>query len=149
MTHLTISPSTPAHESELPIHELYRELLEAWNRQDASAFAAGFADNGSCIGFDGSTMTGPGEIESALGAVFADHETADYVALVRELRFLSPETAVVRAAVGMVPPGGSDLLPERNALQSLVAHRGEGRWRIELFQNTPAVSTAAPSSWSR
>lgn len=140
----TLSPSTPAHESELPVHDLYRQLLEAWNRQDAAAFAAGFAGAGSCIGFDGSTMVGPAEIESALSGIFSDHETADYVAVARELRLLSVDTALLRAVVGMVPPGQSDLSPEQNAIQSLVAHHDGGRWRIELFQNTPARFDGRP-----
>lgn len=140
----TVAPSTPASQTELPVRDLYRELLEAWNRQDAAGFAACFAGTGSCIGFDGSTMDGPAEIESALGGVFSDHETADYVAVVRELRFLSPDTALLRAVVGMVPPGESDLNPEQNAIQSLVARHDSGQWRIELFQNTPARFDGRP-----
>ena len=140
----TDTSSTTAPGSELPVRDLYRALLEAWNQQDATAFAAGFAGTGTCIGFDGSTMNGPAEIEEALGGVFSDHETADYVAVVRELRFLSPETALLRAVVGMVPPGESDLNPEQNAIQSLVAHHDGDRWRIELFQNTPARFDGRP-----
>ena len=144
MPGLTISPDAPAQEAERPVHELYRRLLEAWNAQDATAFAAGFAGDGCCVGFDGSTMVGPSENESALGGVFSDHETADYVALVREVRLVEPDTALLRAEVGMVPPGETDLSPDRNAIQSVVAHREDDRWRIELFQNTPARFDGRP-----
>ena len=44
----------------------------------------------------------------------------------------------------MVPPGGDDLNPEANSLQSLVAERRDGGWRIALFQNTPAQYHGRP-----
>ena len=36
------------------IEHLYRQLLDAWNRQDASGFASLFAEDGNAVGFDGS-----------------------------------------------------------------------------------------------
>ena len=140
----TVFPQTPSTAPEFPIHDLYRELLEAWNDHDASAFAGTFAEHGNSVGFDGSMMNGAAEIEKTLRGIFSDHETAAYVAVVREVRFLSPQTAVLRAVVGMVPPGSSELSPEQNAVQSLVAHRDGDQWRIELFQNTPARFDGRP-----
>ena len=37
---------------------LYERLLRAWNDQNADAFGAVFAEDGSAVGFDGSTMNG-------------------------------------------------------------------------------------------
>jgi uncharacterized protein (TIGR02246 family) len=139
-----VTPVTPSNAPEFPIYDLYRQLLEAWNEQDATAFAAKFADDGDAVGFDGSIMDGRAEIESSLSGIFSDHETADYVALVRKIRFPAPDTAVLRAVVGMVPPESSELAPERNAVQSLVAQRFGGQWRIVLFQNTPARFDGRP-----
>jgi hypothetical protein len=44
----------------------------------------------------------------------------------------------------MVPPGASDINPATNAVQSLVAVRREGVWRIALFHNTPAAFHGRP-----
>lgn len=44
----------------------------------------------------------------------------------------------------MVPPGGSDINPAVNAIQSLVAVRREDLWRIALFQTTPAAFHGRP-----
>jgi uncharacterized protein (TIGR02246 family) len=118
--------------------------LEAWNRQDAAHFAALFDEDSNVVGFDGSQMNGPSEIESTLRQIFGDHRTATYVGKIRGVRFLVPEVAVLRAVVGMVPPGQSDLNPAVNAIQSLVAVKKEGRWRITLFQNTPAQFHGRP-----
>jgi uncharacterized protein (TIGR02246 family) len=124
---------------------LYRALLDGWNRGDAAAFADCFADHGSMVGFDGSTVDGRPSIERHLAAVFADHRTAAYVARVDETRPLGPDTALLRAVAGMVPPGTSDLNPALNAVQSLVARRSaRGGWRIEHFQTTPAAFHGRP-----
>ncbi|MCA0455765.1 MAG: SgcJ/EcaC family oxidoreductase [Chloroflexi bacterium] len=121
---LKIAPTT-ANEIETPIFNLYVQLLEAWNAQDAHAFAAGFADNGSVIGFDGSLMNGLSEIEMTLSGIFGHHKTAEYVALVREIRFLSPQTALLRAVVGMIPPGSTAInqINERHPIVSCCPNR--------------------------
>ena len=126
------------------ISRLYRDLLAAWNERDAAAFAALFADDGHVIGFDGSEMHGRDEIESELGRIFADHETAAYVAKVRSEQTVTPEVVVLRAVAGMVPRGHADLNPSVNAVQSLVAAKKDGDWRIVLFQNTPAQLHGRP-----
>ena len=46
--------------------DLYRTLVERWNERDAAGFARLFESEGHSIGFDGSEMHGPEEIESAL-----------------------------------------------------------------------------------
>lgn len=131
---------------ESAVRSLYRELLECWNRRDADGFAALFAENGNVVGFDGSQVDGRAEIGSHLRSIFADHVTATYVSIVREVRFLAPEVAVLRAVVGMVPPGGADLNAAANAVQTLVAARRDGRWRIAVFQNTPAAFHGRPEA---
>jgi uncharacterized protein (TIGR02246 family) len=83
---------------------VYRQLLDAWNRRDADAFAACFADDGSCVGFDGSMMSGRAEIASTLRGIFEHHPTASYVAKVREVRAIAPGVAIVRSVVGMAHP---------------------------------------------
>ena len=144
MTPQTVSPQPPSTAAEFPIYDLYRQLLEAWNNQDAHAFAATFTDDGSSVGYDGSPMTGAAEIEMTLSGISTNHKPASYIAKVREIRFLSPQTAILRAVVGMIPPGKIDLNPERNAIQSLVVAYKDNEWRIALFQNTPARFDGRP-----
>ncbi len=131
-------------EDEAAVRGLYSGLLEAWNQRSASAFAALFTEACSVVGFDGSLMNGRREIEPELSRIFADHVTASYVGIVREVRFLTPEVALLRAVAGMVPPGQSDINPAVNTIHSLVAVKREGRWRITLYQNTPAQFHGRP-----
>ena len=123
---------------------VYRQLLEAWNQRDADAFAASFADDGSCVGFDGSMMNGRAEIASTLRGIFEQHPTASYVAKVREVRAVAPGVAIIRSVVGMVPPGKNELKPDVNAIQSLVVVETGSGSRIALLQNTPAAFHGRP-----
>ncbi|MBT1700274.1 SgcJ/EcaC family oxidoreductase, partial [Fulvivirgaceae bacterium PWU4] len=75
---------------------------------------------------------------------FASNKTASDVWKVREVRFLAADIALLRAVVGMVPPGGNAINPATNAIQSLVALRQNNVWKIALFQNTPAQFHGRP-----
>lgn len=140
-------PSQPARapsSDEPHIQALYRALLDSWNRRSASDFAALFAEDANVVGFDGSQIDGRMAIESQIGQIFADHQTAAYVGSIREVRLLRQDVAILRAVVGMVPPGQADINPAVNAIQSLVATKHDGRWRVTLFQNTPAQFHGRP-----
>jgi uncharacterized protein (TIGR02246 family) len=123
---------------------LYQQLLEAWNRRNADDFAAYFTEDGNTVGFDGSPLDGRPAIASALREIFANHPTATYVAKVREVRRLGPETILLRAVVGMVPPGRTELNPATNAVQSVVIAAVGPEWRISLLHNTPAAFHGRP-----
>ena len=145
MSSQTYRPQTPSPTDESAVSALYQHMLDGWNRRNAGEMAALFAEDANVVGFDGSQYNGPAEIESEIGKIFADHQTATYVWKIREVRFLSPDVALLRAVVGMVPSGQSDLNPAANAIQSLVAVKRDGnKWRIALFQNTPAQFHGRP-----
>ncbi len=141
MSNEQISPAAGPAEAATA---LYHQLIAAWNRRDAHAFAAGFAEGARVVGFDGSEIGGCAQVAAEIGQIFAHHQTGAYVGLVREVHALGADVVLLRAAVGMVPPGQADLNPALNAIQSLVASRREGGWRIELFQNTPAQFHGRP-----
>jgi uncharacterized protein (TIGR02246 family) len=141
-----IARPQPAVETaaETAIRALYHEVLDCWNGRSAQDMAALFDQDANMVGFDGSPVNGRAEIESHLRQVFTDHVTATYIAKVREVRFLSPEIAMLRAIVGMIPPGKSDINPAVNAIQTLVAVWRDGRWRGALLQSTPAQFHGRP-----
>jgi uncharacterized protein (TIGR02246 family) len=135
-----MTPST----DESAIRALYQQLLANWNARQAAEFAAPFTDDAEVIGFDGSQMTGRAEIEATLTGVFTDHETGAYVGIIRNVRFLAPQVALLHAVSGVSPAGQSDLNPALNAQQALIAIKHDGAWRITLYQNTPAQFHGRP-----
>ncbi|HET9575239.1 MAG TPA: SgcJ/EcaC family oxidoreductase, partial [Nitrospira sp.] len=64
---------------EQMVAALYRELLNCWNKRDAAAFAALFAEDGQTVGFDGSIHDGRAQILADLSIIFTNHPTAAYV----------------------------------------------------------------------
>jgi len=132
-------PGYEGRMGDMSILEVYEELLSAWNRRDAKAYAALFAGDAAVVGFDGSQIAGD-EVEAHLAGIFADHPTASYVWKVREARRLGEGVELLRAIVGMVPPGQAELNPATNAVQSMITVEG----RIALFQNTPAQYHGRP-----
>ena len=131
---------TSAQPQDAQIRALYGQLLDGWNRRSGAAVAAGFADDGDIIGFDGTHHRGRLAIAADLRQVFGSHQTPAYVGVVRSVRPMAPGVAILLAHAGMIPAGGSDFDPELHTVHTLVAvDQGGGRWRISLFQSTPAA----------
>jgi uncharacterized protein (TIGR02246 family) len=130
--------------NECGVETLYRNLLDRWNHGDASGYGSLFRDDGSIVGFDGTSVESARSIVDHLAAIFVEHETPTYVSKVREIRPLGADAALLRAVAGLVPPGESHIKPELNATQTLVAVRRNGEWRIAHFQNTPASLHGRP-----
>jgi uncharacterized protein (TIGR02246 family) len=128
------------------VEALYRALLACWNECDAAGYGALFDERGSIVGFDGTCVKSPAAITEHLRSFFADHRPATYVAKVREVRELTPDAALLRSVVGMVPPGTSDIKPDVNAVHALVAVRRDGSWRVAHLQNTPAAFHGQPGA---
>jgi uncharacterized protein (TIGR02246 family) len=122
----------------------YEQLLQAWNDQNAAAFGAVFTEDGSAVGFDGSTMNGRQEIVATIRGIFEHHRTATYVAKIRDVRELGDDVVLVRAVVGMTPPGSTELNPAANAIQSLVMKGQGANMRVALLHNTPAAFHGRP-----
>ena len=126
------------NEWDAAARDLYAQLLEAWDKRNARNYALLFASDATLIGFDGSQVNGQLEIGAHVSEVFTHHQTPRYVGIVREVRLVAPDVSLLRANAGLVPPGKDDIDPALNAVQSLVAMRKGGGWKITLFQNTPA-----------
>ena len=118
--------------------ELYTRLLEAWDKRNARDYALQFAADGSLVGFDGSQVNGQLEIGAHVTEVFSHHQTPRYVSIVRDVRLLANDAAILLANAGLIPPDKDDIDPSLNAVQSLIAVQKNGSWKIALFQNTPA-----------
>jgi uncharacterized protein (TIGR02246 family) len=144
---MSATPSYPhavPHADESAIRNLYHQIIAGWNAHDAAIFAAPFAEDAEVIGFDGSQMIGRPEIAGTLQQIFTDHIPAPYISKIHSLRLVTAGAAILRAIVGMAPPGQSELNPALNAHQTLVAVKQDGSWRVALFQTTPAQFHGRP-----
>ncbi|WNB91733.1 SgcJ/EcaC family oxidoreductase [Bacillus sp. NEB1478] len=133
-----------ASSEEKNVQALYQNFLAAWNDRSARDMADYFLADGEIIGFDGSQVIGKKEIYSHLHPIFENHPTPPYFGKVKNVSFLSEEAAVIRAIAGMVPEGKTEIVPELNTHQTLIAVKSDAEWRIKLFQNTPAQFHGRP-----
>jgi len=140
--------STTVNEKK-QVQQLYQQLLECWNNSDAHGYAALFDEECSVIGFDGSQMNGKSSIASELSRIFKDHRVASYIYDIEETRSIGNCAYLLRAVVGMISPGGEDIIPDRNAIQSMIAIKKDDKFLITLFQNTPAAFHGRPEESKR
>src|SRR6202165_335996 len=141
-----MSPKSIDPAADRETRELYRQLLEAWDKRNARDFALLFAPDGNIVGFDGTQVFGQAEVGAHLSEVLSHHQTARYVSIVREVRSLSEGATILSAVAGMVPPDKDDINPDVNAVQTLVAVKKAGAWQSALFQTTPAALHGRPDA---
>jgi uncharacterized protein (TIGR02246 family) len=137
--------SSSSTADETAICALYQQMMEGWNAACGYAFASPFEENGDLVGFDGTYIKGRQEI-----ALFHQHlfdmflKGSRLVGKVRSVRFLTSDVAVMHAIGGTVMAGQTDLDPERNSVQTLVAVKRNGKWSLAAFQNTRATYISRP-----
>ncbi len=138
------NPAQGGQIEDARLRDLYRTLLDSWNRRDAHAFAVLFEVKGQVISFDGRHINGRTAIQAELNRIFTEHVPAMYVARVREVRFPSPDLAILWAVAGMLPRGQNELDPAAHTIQTVVAVQRKEEWQIALFQHTPAQFRGRP-----
>lgn len=119
---------------EAPIRALATHITEAWNRGDASGFAAAFAEDGELISGDGTRSVGRQEIERYTAHLLM--KPTQFTASVIGVRFIDRDVAVWTADGGFLRPGETVIAPGQRGIQSLVARRDAGTWRVVLLQRT-------------
>ncbi len=127
--------TNPADEAA--VRTLYQELMDGWNRGSGGAFAAVFTEDGDLVAFDGTHLKGRKEIAPFHQELFDRWlKGTRLVGQVQDVRFLSPDVALIHAVGSTVMRGKSGPSPERDSIQTLVATHQDGEWRLAAFQNT-------------
>ena len=122
---------------EKELRALYAAMMDGWNRGSAEAFAAPFDDEVDFIAFDGTHFRRRDELVRFHEPLFSTHlKGTRLVGDVSDVRFLGSDAAVLHARGGTIMRGRSRPSPERDSVQTLVAVRRDGRWRLIAFQNT-------------
>jgi uncharacterized protein (TIGR02246 family) len=122
---------------ETAIRDLYQATMDGWNRGSGSAFAAAWAEDGHLVGFDGTHFTSRAKIAEFHDPLLRTHlKGTRSVGAVTDVQFPAPDVAVLHARGGTIMAGGSRPTPERDSIQTMVAVRREGAWRLLAFQNT-------------
>ncbi len=124
----------PAHHAtttnpadEAAVRDLYQQLMDGWNRGSGEAFATVFTEHGDLVAFDGTHFKGREEIAPFHQQLFDKWmKGTRLVGQVKDVRFLSPDVALLYAVGGTVMRGKTEPSPERDSIQTLVATRQGG-----------------------
>jgi uncharacterized protein (TIGR02246 family) len=129
------------------VETLLQQLIDGWNRGSGEGFAAPFAEDGEQVGFDGTHLMGRQQIAEFHQMLFARFLSGTrLVGKVVDVRFLSPDVAVARGIGGTVMPGETDLAHDRNSVQTLVAIKRDGAWRLARLHHSRAEFVGRPEA---
>lgn len=124
------------------IKTLQARQADAWNRHDAKAYAALFAEDGDVVNVLGWWWRGRAQIERKLTVAFAGIFRDSHLAITEvTVRQLDDSLAVAHVRWEMhgakAPPGAS--APPRQGIQLQVLRKAGGSWHIVSFQNTNSL----------
>jgi len=132
---VTETPSGDADEAA--VRALYEELMGGWNEGSGARFAAAFTEDGDLIAFDGTYLRGRDVIERFQQELFDKWvKGTRLTGSVNDVRFVGPDTAVMHAIGGTIKRRKTKPARARDSIQTLVAVRTGGGWRLAAFQNT-------------
>jgi uncharacterized protein (TIGR02246 family) len=114
---------------------------DAWNKHDAKAYAALFAEDGDCVNVVGWWWKGRGEIEKKLTDAYA-FVFKESVLTIKDvdIKFLAPDVAIAHVRWTMTGARTPKGIPEpQQGIQTHTLQKQSGRWLIAAFQNTNAI----------
>jgi uncharacterized protein (TIGR02246 family) len=120
------------------LREVIDRFMNAWNRHDAKAFAAVFAEDADFTNWRGTGATGRFQIEEFHAPMFATvfkNSHQKYTAI--KIRSIRPDVAAADVhweMTGAMDPQGNPR-PDRNGLLSFVMVKNDGQWHILVLHN--------------
>lgn len=145
---MSFTPATLTSDAETDIRALIASQAEAWNRHDAKAWAAPFAQSAEFINILGTPFSGKPAIEGITARIFATifKDSRDSVS-VQKIVWVSPELAIAHyehavSGYTALPPGiqpsemGADGKGVLRTRMVYVLKRSSDGWQIVNGQNT-------------
>ena len=137
---MTLQPAVANRtEEEAAIRKVEANLVDAWNRHEARAWANLCAEDGDVVNVVGWWWQGRFQIEKniadAHAYIFQESTLTDDEI---RIRFLTSEIAIVHirwSMVGHKNPDGTPGQP-RKGIETQVLHKLGGKWLIAAFHNT-------------
>ena len=144
--------ASSAPTAETSIRGAVAQQAEAWNRHDAKAWAAAFADDAEFVNILGMRFQGRKEIERRHAELFASiFASSRVVVTTRAVRLLGKNAAVVETDYELrdyarLPPGIAATDPDGTLRTRLkyVWELGPDSWRIVSAQNTAVLPLPPP-----
>jgi len=134
---------------EAVLSALVAGLQDAWNRGDATAFAAAFAPDADFIHIFGHHGSGRAAIQAGHHAIFTTIYKGSTTRLdIEGLRFLASDVALLRLRADLRYTDGG-IARHVVSRPSAIVTPHDGRWQVALFHNTLVISESEPDAVER
>jgi uncharacterized protein (TIGR02246 family) len=123
---------------EQAIRDVVDRFVDAWNRHDAKAFAAVFAEDADFTNWRGTGASGRAKVEEFHAPMFATifkNSHQKYTEI--KTHFVRPDVAAVDVhweMTGLMDAQGNPR-PDRQGLLSFVMAKNAGQWQIVVMHN--------------
>lgn len=129
---------TSSKSADQAVQEIVAALVAAWNRHDAHAFAAVFAEDADFTNVFGMVQKGRAGIEAAHAPIFKTMFKDSQLSVSEtRVRLIRPDVASVDVRWSM--SGARDPLgnpwPEREGLLNWIVTEHAGHWQIDVSHN--------------
>jgi len=131
------NPAT-VDEDQVAARTVPQQIVEAWARNDADAFAALFTDDATMILPNDIFVRGRDAIRAFMAAGYAGpYRGTRVTGQPVSAKFFADGAGVLVTEGGVLAPGETEVAPERAIRATWVLARRDGRWLITAYQNTP------------
>jgi uncharacterized protein (TIGR02246 family) len=136
-------------DDQKAIRAVMDRFMDAWNKHDAHAFAALFAEDADFTNVAGRGATGRSQIEAFHAPVFAtifkiSHQKYTDI----KIRLIRPDVAAVDVhweMTGVLDPQGNPR-PDRNGLLNFTMVKDAGTWQIVVMHNLDLTPSTPPTN---
>jgi uncharacterized protein (TIGR02246 family) len=126
------SPETAGEENSLTNNA--KAFVEAFEKGDAKAVAAFWAEDGDYVDLSGRRLQGRPAIEDAFKDFFAENKGLKLRIDVNSVRFVTPDTAIEDGRTSVTSPDGG---PPNQARYTNVHVKKSGQWVLQSVHETP------------
>jgi uncharacterized protein (TIGR02246 family) len=126
------SPDTAAEENSLMNNA--KAFVDAFEKGDAKAVAAFWADDGDYVDVNGRHLQGRSAIENAFKDFFAENKGLKLRIDVNSVRFVTPDTAIEDGITSVISPDGT---PPNQTRYTNVHVKKDGQWVLQSVHEAP------------
>jgi uncharacterized protein (TIGR02246 family) len=135
--HLSSLPAIAANQETDDKEAIFnnaKAFVDAFEKGDAAAVAAFWAEDGDYVDLDGRHLQGRSAIEDAFKEFFKENKGLKLRIDVKSVRFVTPEVATEDGISSVIPPDGA---PPRPASYTNVHVKKSGQWFLQSVHEAP------------
>lgn len=144
-----VADAKPVSPDLVAIRDTSQLFVSAFNKQDASAIAALWTEDGEYVDAAGHVIVGRGEIEKDYQEFFAANPDANIEIVIDSLRLLSSDTAIEDGRASVDSPGSNagEFTP-----YTVVHAKVDGKWLMASVRDSsvepqPSAASSADLEW--